>query len=41
MDELLADVALDRLANWGIEANDLSWSVSLFLRRLLFGLAEN
>ena len=41
MDELLADVALDRLAKRGIEPNDLSWSVSLFLRRSLFALAEN
>ena len=41
MDELLADVALDRLAKRGNEPNDLSLSVSLFLRRPLFGLAEN
>ena len=41
MDELLADVALDRLAKRGVEPNDLSLSVSLFLRRPLFGLAEH
>ena len=39
MDELLADVALNRLAERGIEPDDLSWSVSLFPRRLLLGLA--
>ena len=39
MDELLADIALNRLAERGIEPDDLSWSVSLFPRRLLLGLA--
>ena len=40
MDDRLANVALDRLAKKGIEPDDLSWSVSLFPSRLLFGLPE-
>ena len=40
MDDKLANVALDKLAKKGIEPDDLSWSVSLFPRCPLFGLAE-